>query len=164
MASSGMIYEYIPSFMTTGSGIQVILRLLTQQFERHRCWYYWWEGFMKCSVEMASGGVTHLKWNQLVNPATSSPADDVHHYVIPPKLLLTNRFYFQQTSVILAPVGRRKGGSLSGRSPAPITDNIHVATIATKHSVLNLREINRNNTHTALASVLTYYGWVSLIF
>jgi hypothetical protein len=26
------------------------------------------------------------------------------------------------------------------------------------NSVLNLREINRNNTHTALASVLTYYG------
>jgi hypothetical protein len=24
--------------------------------------------------------------------------------------------------------------------------------------VLNLREINRNNTHTTLASVLTYYG------
>jgi hypothetical protein len=30
--------------------------------------------------------------------------------------------------------------------------------------VLNLWEINRNNTPTALASVLTYYGWVSLIF
>jgi hypothetical protein len=30
--------------------------------------------------------------------------------------------------------------------------------MAMKHSVLNLREINRNNTHTALASVLTYYG------
>jgi hypothetical protein len=26
------------------------------------------------------------------------------------------------------------------------------------NGVLNLREINRNNTHTALASVLTYYG------
>jgi hypothetical protein len=36
--------------------------------------------------------------------------------------------------------------------------------MARKHSVLNLREINRNNTHTALVSVLTYYGWVSLIF
>jgi hypothetical protein len=95
---------------------------------------------------------------QLVNPATSSPADDVHHYVIPPKLLLTNRLYFQQTSGIHAPVRKRKGGSLSGRSPASTADNIHVATIARKHSVLNLREINRNNTHTALASVLTYYG------
>jgi hypothetical protein len=96
--------------------------------------------------------------NQLVNPATSSPADDVHHDAIPQKLLLTNKVYFQQTSVIHAPAGRRKGGSLSGRSPAPIADSIHVATIARKHSVLNLREINRNNTHTALASVLTYYG------
>jgi hypothetical protein len=101
---------------------------------------------------------------QLVNTATSSPADDVHHYVIPQKLLLTDRFYFQQTSGIHAPVGRRKGCSLSGRSPAPIADSSHVATMARKHSVLNLREINRNNTHTALASVLTYYGWVSLIF
>jgi hypothetical protein len=82
----------------------------------------------------------------------------------PPKLLLTNRFYFQQTSGIHAPVGKRKGGSLSGRSPAPIADSSNVATIARKHRVLNLREINRNNTRTALASVLTYYGWVSLIF
>jgi hypothetical protein len=30
--------------------------------------------------------------------------------------------------------------------------------------VLHLQEINRNNTHTAFASVLTYYGWISLIF
>jgi hypothetical protein len=86
-----------------------------------------------------------------------------HHCVIPPKLLLTNRFYFQQNSGTHAPVGKRKGGSLSARSPAPIADSFHVATIARKHSVLNLREINRNNTHSALASVLTYYGWVSLI-
>jgi hypothetical protein len=92
----------------------------------------------------------HLS-NQLVNPATSSPADDVHHYVIPPKLLLTNRVYFQQTSGINAPVGKRKGGSLS--SSSPIADSCNVATIARKHSLLNLREINRNNTHTALASV-----------
>jgi hypothetical protein len=99
-----------------------------------------------------------------VNPATLSPADDVHHYVIPPKLLLTNRFYFQQTSGIRAPVGKIKGGSLSGRCPALIADSSNVATIARKHSVLNLREINRNNKHTALASVLTYKGRVSLIF
>jgi hypothetical protein len=92
------------------------------------------------------------------------PADDVHHYVIPQKLLLTNRVYFQQTSGIHAPVGKRKGCSLSGRSPASIADSFNVVTMARKHSVLNLREINRNNMHTALASVWTYYGWVSLIF
>jgi hypothetical protein len=73
-------------------------------------------------------------------------------------LLLTNRFYFQQTSGIQAPVGKRKGCSLSDRSSAPIADSFHVATMARKHSVLHLREINRNSTHTALASVLTYYG------
>jgi hypothetical protein len=76
--------------------------------------------------------------------ATSSPADDVHHYVIPQKLLLTNRFYFQQTSGIHAPVGKRKGCSLSGRSPDPIADSFNVATMARKHSVLTSREINRN--------------------
>jgi hypothetical protein len=90
---------------------------------------------------------------QIVNTATSSLADDVHHYVIPPKLLLTNRVYFQQTSGIHEPVGKRKGCSLSGRSPAPIADSFNVVTMARKHSVLNLREINRNNKHTALASV-----------
>jgi hypothetical protein len=88
-----------------------------------------------------------------VNTATSSPADDVHHYVIPQKLLLTDRFYFQQTSGIHAPVGKRKGCSLSGRNPAPIADSFNVATMAKKQSMLNLREINRNNKHTALASV-----------
>jgi hypothetical protein len=53
---------------------------------------------------------------------------------------------------------KEKAVFLSGRSPAPIADSFFVATIARQHSVLNLREINRNNTHTALASVLTYYG------
>jgi hypothetical protein len=38
-------------------------------------------------------------------------------------------------------------------SPAIIADGFNVATMAKKHSVLNLREINRNNKHTALASV-----------
>jgi hypothetical protein len=66
---------------------------------------------------------------------------------------LTNRFYFQQTSGIHAPVGKRKGCTLSGKSSAPIADSFNVATMARKHSVLNLREINRNKKHTALASV-----------
>jgi hypothetical protein len=84
---------------------------------------------------------------QRLTTATSSPDDDVHCYVIPPKV---TRFYFQQTSVIHVPVGKRKGCSLSSRSSAPIADSFHVATMARNHSVLNLREINRNNTYTAL--------------
>jgi hypothetical protein len=56
---------------------------------------------------------------QRVNTATSSPADDVHHYVIHQMLLRTNRFYFQHTSGTHVPVGKRKGCLLSGRSPAP---------------------------------------------
>jgi hypothetical protein len=38
MATGSMIY--IPNFMTIGSGIQVTLRLLPQQFELLQCWYY----------------------------------------------------------------------------------------------------------------------------
>jgi hypothetical protein len=44
MYSGGVIN--IPSFMAIGSGIQVNLRLLPQQFERLQRWYYWWEGFI----------------------------------------------------------------------------------------------------------------------
>jgi hypothetical protein len=62
---------------------------------------------------------------QQVNTATSSPADDVHHYIIPQQLLLTSRFYFQQTSGIHVPVGKRKGCSSSSRSPGPIADSFH---------------------------------------
>jgi hypothetical protein len=39
----------------------------------------------------------------------------------------------------------------------PKADSVHVVTMTRKHLVLNLREIKRNNMHTALASVLTYY-------
>jgi hypothetical protein len=84
--------------------------------------------------------------------AILSPADDVHHYVIPQKLLDS---IFNKLPVFM----RQWGGCfLSGRSPAPIADSFHVATMARKNSVLHLQEINRNNTHTAFASVLTYYG------
>jgi hypothetical protein len=53
-ASDGIIY--IPSFMTIGSRIQVILRSLPQQFERIQCWYYTWMRFTKYAGEMASEG------------------------------------------------------------------------------------------------------------
>jgi hypothetical protein len=51
---------YIPSFMVKGSGIQVILWLLPQKFERLQYWYYWWEGFMKYAVEMDSGDMMYI--------------------------------------------------------------------------------------------------------
>jgi hypothetical protein len=37
MASAGMIY--VPSFMKISLGIQIILLLLYQQFQRLQCWY-----------------------------------------------------------------------------------------------------------------------------
>jgi hypothetical protein len=122
-----------------------------------------------CNVmkRLAVGGLTiiHPCNYVLLVPATE------HGYFVaswwgtplrhPPKVI---RFYFQQTSGIHAPLGKRKCPSLSSRSPAPIADSFHVATVARKHIVLNIRELSRSNTHIAIASVLTYYGWVSLIF
>jgi hypothetical protein len=35
-------------------------RVISQQFERLQCWYYWWEGFMMCTAEMASGGMINI--------------------------------------------------------------------------------------------------------
>jgi hypothetical protein len=38
MVSGGKMY--LPSFMKIGSGNQVTLTLLPQEFERQQCWYY----------------------------------------------------------------------------------------------------------------------------
>jgi hypothetical protein len=78
----------------------------------------------------------------------------LHH---PPKL---TRFYFQQTSCINVPVGKWKGCSLSRKKSRP-----HCRHLSCCHNgkETQLVKFTRNNTHTALASVLTYYGWVSLI-
>jgi hypothetical protein len=63
MASDGKIYA--PSFMTIGSGICVILRVLPQQAERLQCWYYWWEGFMIYANEMTSvAWYIHVKFHE----------------------------------------------------------------------------------------------------
>jgi hypothetical protein len=51
----GMIYT--SSFTAIGVSIQVILRSLTQQFQRLQCWYYCGEGFIKYAADMASGGM-----------------------------------------------------------------------------------------------------------
>jgi hypothetical protein len=48
---------YIPSLMTVGSGIWIILRVLPQ-LERLHCWYCWW-GFLKYPFKMASGGMIY---------------------------------------------------------------------------------------------------------
>jgi hypothetical protein len=57
---------------------------------------------------------------------------------------------FNKLPVFMRQWGNRKDCSLSGGSPAPIADSFLVATMTRKHSVLNLREINRNNTHMLL--------------
>jgi hypothetical protein len=51
---------YIPSFINIRSGIQVILTLLSHQFERLQCWYYCWEEFIKYVIEVASGGMIYI--------------------------------------------------------------------------------------------------------
>jgi hypothetical protein len=99
---------------------------------------------------------------QKLNTATSLPADDVHNYIIPQKLLDA---IFNKRPVFMHQWERQKAVLyLVEVLPALIADSLYVATMARKHSVLNLLEINTNNMHTALTSVLTYYGQVSLIF
>jgi hypothetical protein len=56
MASSGM--TYIPSFMKTGAGIEAILRLLAQQFQRLQCWYFW--DLTMYTVQMGSGAMIYI--------------------------------------------------------------------------------------------------------
>jgi hypothetical protein len=58
MATGGMIYIW--SFITIGSIIQVKWRVLPQQYERLYYLYYWWDGLIKYSVEIASGGMIYI--------------------------------------------------------------------------------------------------------
>jgi hypothetical protein len=46
--------------MAIGPGIQVMLRLLPQQFERLECSYYCVEGFAKQVGEMGAGGMISI--------------------------------------------------------------------------------------------------------
>jgi hypothetical protein len=59
------IYVYIyTKLQKISTIIQLILRLLFQQFERSRWWYYWLEGFMKHAVEITSGRINiHTKFH-----------------------------------------------------------------------------------------------------
>jgi hypothetical protein len=47
-------------FREIGSGIQVILRSFPQQFHSLQCWHYRRDGFMKCTIEMPSGGMIYI--------------------------------------------------------------------------------------------------------
>jgi hypothetical protein len=55
------VMTYIRSLTKTGSGIQVILRLLPTQSERLQYSYYWWKGFVRYAVEMISGVMTYIR-------------------------------------------------------------------------------------------------------
>jgi hypothetical protein len=65
MASGGTIY--IPSFMTTGPSIKVILSLLPQQSERLQCSHYWWEGLPECAIELGSGGMIYESSSMMIS-------------------------------------------------------------------------------------------------
>jgi hypothetical protein len=58
ITSNGM--TYVPSFMKTGSGIQVILKLLPRQLERLWYWLYQRQGFLKYVIDMASGCMMYI--------------------------------------------------------------------------------------------------------
>jgi hypothetical protein len=63
MASDDIIY--ISNFTPIGSGMQVILLLLHQKFERLQYRYYSWE-ILKYAVEMPSGGIIYIVVYRLV--------------------------------------------------------------------------------------------------
>jgi hypothetical protein len=54
--------------MTISFGIQVIVRLLPQQFERLQCLYYGQGGFMKYATEMASHGMIYIQCFMMISP------------------------------------------------------------------------------------------------
>jgi hypothetical protein len=56
----GLRCHEVQSFMMIRLDIQVLLRLLFQQFERIQCWYHWWHRFMMYTIEMAPGGMIYL--------------------------------------------------------------------------------------------------------
>jgi hypothetical protein len=91
---------------------------------------------------------------QRLNTATSSPADGVHHYVIPQKLLDS---IFNKLAVFMRQQEKEKAVLYPVEVPPPWQTTIMLPQWQ-GNSVLNLRGINRNNTHTALTSVLTYHG------
>jgi hypothetical protein len=49
--------DIVIKFREDWMDIQIILRLLPEQFKRLQCWCYLWEGFMTYAVEMVAGGV-----------------------------------------------------------------------------------------------------------
>jgi hypothetical protein len=57
IARGGMTYIH---FMMIGSGIQIMLRLITRQFEKLQCWYYWWDRSRKNVIEMALGVIKYI--------------------------------------------------------------------------------------------------------
>jgi hypothetical protein len=127
-------------------------------------------GLHLCSTISCGLGAHCMKGrNRIVQVAILVPASERGYFVAswwrtplrhPPKV---TRFYFQQTLIFMRQWEKKRLFFID-RSPVPIADSFHVATMARRNSALNLREINRNNTHTALATVLSYYGRVYLIF
>jgi hypothetical protein len=33
------------------------IKIMSQKFEGPQCWYYWWDGFMNCAIQMGSGAM-----------------------------------------------------------------------------------------------------------
>jgi hypothetical protein len=58
-ALHGMVFIW--SLTTISSGIQVILRLLSQQFQRLQYSYYKWEWFIICAIQMVLGWHCHTQ-------------------------------------------------------------------------------------------------------
>jgi hypothetical protein len=60
LASGGRMYILEPILMMNCLGIQVILGLLPQEFERLQYWHNWREGFVGYTAKMASVCIIHM--------------------------------------------------------------------------------------------------------
>jgi hypothetical protein len=57
---------YIPSFMKIDTVVKVILRFCIRNLRGLNVGYYWWEGFMKCAVEMDSAGMIYVPSSMMI--------------------------------------------------------------------------------------------------
>jgi hypothetical protein len=105
--------------------------------------------FLVCTPSGGNNSSVSVFQCQRLNTATSSSAD----YVIPQKLLDS---IFNKLPVFMRPWEKEKAALYPAEVLPPYQTTFMLPQW--QGNVLNLREINRNNTHTALSSVLTYYG------
>jgi hypothetical protein len=80
--SYGVRFEMtLDRFMKIGSGIQVILSLLPEEYERLQCWYYWKKRFMNYAVEMALGSMIYIPSFMMIDKAILRLLEGIYKHI-----------------------------------------------------------------------------------